>query len=192
MSYIYLKLCSLSFIILLGVFQDIRSFKIRNYTIIIGLTTGILFSVKEVGLKEIYIFLIAMIIPVIILFPLFLFKVLGAGDIKLFSVVGCYLGISTVIQVIIISFFTGAILSTFYIIRTKSLYKRISHFKEYISKIKEEYRESLTASKISITNLKIIPYYQKEEDKAEGVIHFSIAIFLAYIIMLIFHYFKSY
>lgn len=179
----------LSFIILLGVFQDIKSFKIRNYTILIGLTTGILFNLNEVGLKEIYIFLIAMIIPVIILFPLFLFKVLGAGDIKLFSVVGCYLGISTVIQVIIISFFAGAILSVLYIIKTKSLYKRISHFKKYISKAKKEYRESLTVGKASTNNLKIIPYYQKEEDKTEGVIHFSIAIFIAYITILISHYF---
>lgn len=120
--------------------------------------------------------------PILILLPFFLFKVLGAGDIKLFSVVGCYLGISTLIQVMILSFFFGAILSILYIIRTKSLYKRISHFKSYISKVIKEYQEFIKIDKVNIKNLKIIPYYQKEEHGREGVIHFSIAIFLAFII----------
>lgn len=167
---------------LLGVFQDIKSFKIRNYTILSGVVTGILFNVMETGLKNLYIFLIALILPILILFPLFLFKVLGAGDIKLFSVVGCYLGISTLIQVMILSFFIGGILSVLYIIRTKSLYKSILRLKSYISKTLKEYRESMVADKISTKKLKIIPYYQKEEDGIEGVIHFSVAIFLALII----------
>lgn len=123
-----------------------------------------------------------MILPILILFPLFLLKVLGAGDIKLFSVVGCYLGTSNLMQVMITSFFIGGVLSILYIIRTKSLYKRISHLKAYISKVIKEYSESMTADKMSIKNLKIIPYYQKEEDGTEGVIHFSVAIFLALII----------
>lgn len=182
MPYINLKVYSLSFIILLGVFQDIKSFKIRNYTILSGVTTGILFNLVEAGFENIYIFLIAMILPVFILFPLFLFKVLGAGDIKLFSVVGCYLGIRSLLQVMISSFLIGGILSILHIIRRKSLYKRLSHLKSYISKVIKEYRGSMTADKISIKNLKIIPYYKREEDGREGVIHFSIAIFFALII----------
>lgn len=179
---------SLTSIVLLAVFQDVKSFKIKNYTILIGIIIGTLFNLFELGVLGIYPYIIGMIIPIIVLFPLFMIKALGAGDIKLLSVVGCFLGPSDIIKIIIISFFSGGVLSILYIIRSKSLFKRYRHFKSYISQVIKEYKSKKTANKIDPNNIRIIPYYQKERDGRSGVIHFSVAILMALVFIILLNF----
>ena len=168
---------------LLAVYQDITSYKIKNHTIIIGIITGFAFNIIEVGFIDTYPFLIGMTFPIIILFPLFLIKALGAGDIKLYSVIGGFYGTDYLIKVLIISFIFAAILSLIYLIRTRSIHKRITYLITYIQKMKEMNKGILSNQKAAgLKTLKIIPYYQKEKGSMEGIIHFSIAIFLALIV----------
>lgn len=174
---------SLLIIISLAVYQDVRSYKIKNSLIGIGLISGALINLLEVGLTKFYPFVIAMGLPILMLFPLFVFKVLGAGDIKLFSVIGCYLGIRPVFKIIIISFFMGGIISIIYLIHTKSFTKRYMHLISYISELKKGNKLVINKDKIDIKNIEIVPYYKKERDGREGIIHFSIAILLAVIVL---------
>ncbi len=62
--------------------------------------------------------------PIIILFILFLIKGLGAGDIKLISVVGAFTGMA-VLKIMVYAFISGGILSVIYFIGFR---KRKIHF----------------------------------------------------------------
>ncbi len=171
-------------ITLLAVFHDIKSYKIKNYIIVIGIVTGLFINFKEGGFQGIYYYLLAIFIPIVILLPLFLFKALGAGDIKLFSVIGCYLGISSVIKVIIFSLLMGGVMSLIYLLKTKGLSKRVYHLISYVSKMKQANSTILNKGRLNIKDIKILPYYEKEKHGREGVIHFSIAIFLGLLVFI--------
>lgn len=181
---------SLLIFLLLAVYHDLKSYKIKNYLIVIGVLTGLIINLIELGLVANYPFLLATIIPIIILFPLFIIKAMGAGDIKLFSIIGSYLGVYPIIKIIIISFFVGGIMSIIYLIRTKSFIKRFIHMKSYITNLIRDDQFSINSEKTSIKTMKKDPYYQKERDGREGVIHFSLAIFAAFIIYIFITYFN--
>ena len=85
---------------------DIRTWKIPNWLILLGLETGIFITVWQNGVRTGSIRVLAGIwIPIGILYVMFLAGWLGAGDIKLFSAVGAFCG-----------FIAGGILSLFYVI----------------------------------------------------------------------------
>lgn len=171
-------------ITLLAVFHDLKSYKIKNYIIIIGITTGLSFNFIEVGFQGMYYYLFAIILPVIVLFPLFLIKGLGAGDIKLFSVVGSFLGISHCFKVIIFSFLVGGFLSLIYLIKTKGFSKRFNYLISYVSRMKGKNQDLISGGKVTIKEVKLSPYYDKDIHGREGVIHFSLAILFGLIIFL--------
>jgi len=85
-------------LLLLAVRMDLRSYKISNHLILIGIITGFLFDVYEYGQAGISLWLPGILLPVILLFPLFIIKALGAGDIKLFSVIGSFYGAAYVLK----------------------------------------------------------------------------------------------
>lgn len=180
------KVACLILLTLLAVYQDLKSYKIKNHTILLGFVLGLLINLIEVGCTGILIYIPGIFIPILILFPLFLFKTLGAGDIKLFSVIGGFYGISYTLKIIIVSFIIAAIMSLIYMIRTKSFLKRFRYFLSYIQKKKQNKLLSenftLETQDSKPQKIKITPYYQKEKAGREGVIHFSISILLAIII----------
>lgn len=108
--------------------------------------------------------------PILMLFVLYLIKTLGAGDIKVFSIIGGFFGIHFIFKVIILSFILGAVLAIIHIIRYKNLINRLQHLAYYISQ--------------TVRNKKISTYYSVEKDGTNGVIHFSVAIAAATVILL--------
>lgn len=141
-----------------------------------GIILSFTFCLAEKGGTGILPWLGSALAPIFLLAPLFLFKVLGAGDIKLFSVVGGFLGIHFVILSMGIAFFVAAILSVVRLIRYKQVLSRFSYLREYIH------------SMIQINCFKIIPYYEVKRDGYAGVIHFSPAILTAVLILIIFRF----
>lgn len=83
---------------------------------LIGILTGLSASIYVKGVMEgIKCSVIGVIVPVVILFILFLLRFLGAGDIKLFSAVGAFTGIS-ILKIILYAFISGGVISIIYII----------------------------------------------------------------------------
>jgi len=159
----------------------LKSYKISNLLIIIGISIGFAFQIYEFGRKGIITGLIGSFLPILLLFILFLFKVLGAGDIKLFSVVGSFYGATSVFQTITIAFFIGGLMSIIHLVKSKKLICRLRFLAEYIQAY---------GSKVNCLDEKgkkqfVIPYYDIKKDGYEGTIHFSIAILSAFIIQVI-------
>lgn len=87
---------------------DYKTFRIPNRLNYTGWLLGITYSWLKYGLWGIGHSILWIVAPILILFLLFFFKVLGAGDIKLFSVIGSFF-YSHVILIIIFSMLITAV-----------------------------------------------------------------------------------
>lgn len=184
-KHIYFKMNCLIFLLLLAIHMDIVSYKVKNHLILSGVILGLMIQLYEVGWFGIVVWLCGVIAPIILLFPLFLIKGLGAGDIKLFSVIGGFYGVSFVLKSIITAFIVAAIISIIYLIKYNQVFNRLQHLVNYIQTMfKANYLLIQGTGKIK---LNIIPYYNVKRDGYNGVIHFSIAIFVAVLVQIIMH-----
>lgn len=95
--------------------QDIESGKISNRLIVTGLVIGIIRQVTENQVWGVYYFLRNISVPVILLYLLFQMRVLGAGDIKLFSMIGSILTIGELFRCMAYSFMTAGAASVLFL-----------------------------------------------------------------------------
>ena len=153
----------------LAVGMDIRSGKISNRLILIGLAAGFFFQVVGFGWRGAGVFLINVSIPVILCYLLFLMHALGAGDIKLFSVIGGIWNLHVLIITIIVSFLVAAGMSFGKLLYHRNLISRLCIFGKYIHQV-------MTTFQLS--------EYPKGTQGKQHIIHFSIAILIGYLIAL--------
>lgn len=126
-----------------------------------------LYAFQLIGLQR---WFFGSILPILLLGILFLFRVLGAGDIKLFSVIGGFFGPQFVLRTIVTAFFIGAVLSVIQLIRYQNLMYRLQYLAKFISEF--------------LKDKKLKPYYIPERDGRQCVIHFTVAIVCAVILCL--------
>ena len=165
-SIIFLLGCLIS-----AAYWDLRTYKVPNQIIIVGLGTSLILQVLAIGIHGIYWWGKCLMTPFVLLFLLYLFHVIGAGDIKLFSVVGGFLGSSKVIHIIILAFIIGAVMSLIQIISFHNFKYRIQYLTNYIHTIRKKKR--------------ITPYYNREKGSTKEVIPFSLAIMISVFVTLI-------
>ncbi|MFQ7550610.1 MAG: prepilin peptidase [Blautia marasmi] len=77
--------------------------------------------------------------PLLLLYPLFCFRMMGAGDIKLMAVLGGILGVSGILKGMFCAFILGAVLSLAFLISCGNLRERFSYFFHYLKVCKEEH-----------------------------------------------------
>ncbi len=97
---------------------------------------------------------------------MFLIRALGAGDIKLIAVAGCFLTIKETVLCLGISFFLGAVLSLLKMAAEKNFLQRMKYLLSYILDVFKSGEWKLYEE-----NLK--------DRKKEGKIHFSLPVLLA-------------
>lgn len=93
-----------------AVYTDLTQTRISNRLIVLGLIVGFIFRVYEEGSSGILFYVVNISIPVILLFLLFQMRALGAGDIKLFSMLGAFLSTEQLLQVMVVAFCVCAVL----------------------------------------------------------------------------------
>lgn len=132
-----------------AVVQDLRDWRIPNRLIAIGLMQGMIISAWMHGFGQgLLVSVSGSVIPVLILYVLFLMRALGAGDIKLFAVAGTFV-VTDVVRVMIYSFLAGGVISLFFLL------------KEFL---------------LSITNRKGLPEKKFDRRVMKKRVHFSVAI----------------
>ncbi len=151
----------------MAVVTDLQNFQISNRLIVSGFLTGLLLQIVELGVMGIGVFLINVSIPIILLYLLFLMHALGAGDIKLFSVIGGIWGFQVLCRTIVISFLVGAVISACKLLYYQNLISRLWVFKEYVCQV--------------LYTGKLLEYPIVSQEK-QHVIHFSISILIGYAI----------
>lgn len=158
-------------LMMLALVSDIISYKIKNSItcpfIVIGLMTNLISD----GIKGLTLSLAATVLPVLVLIALYMLRMLGAGDIKLFSAIGAIMGVSFILYAMVYSFLSGGVIAMAVMIFRKNGRQRLTHLLKYI--------------KICLTTFSLQPYTDFA-DKSDGAkFRFSYAVFCGTLICLI-------
>ena len=148
-------------LVLIAVGMDLRSMKISNRLILVGIILALVrrFFCEGIGGVLTGLFLISF--PVIILYLLFLAGVLGAGDIKLFSLIGGFVNLKELMWCMVFAFIFAAIFSFCKLLYSGAIFLGVKNAISYFYQVFKGYRA---------------PYQSRFSEK--GKIHFSIAILL--------------
>lgn len=151
----------MSGMLLCAAYQDIRERKISNGLIRTGLIGICIFRYVSEGTSGILWMLISGFAAIGIFFPLFFIHALGAGDIKLFSLVAAMDGLNRAFQVCTLWFFLAGAVSLGRLLSQHRLYQRLAYAFHYLTSVRETH----------------MPYYDKERDGEKDTI--PLAPFLA-------------
>ena len=94
--------------------MDYHTGRIPNRFILMSLSTGLIYQILEKGVQALPAVMLGIIFPIILLFPIFTIKGLGAGDVKLIAVIGSFLSITeyrAILILIIVSILIGGVQS---------------------------------------------------------------------------------
>ena len=116
------------------IFKSAVPLRFPNSFICLGLLAGFVTCLQEEGIRGIPVYAAGVLIPCVLLLPLFYFRMLGAGDIKVFAVLGGLTGSHGILSIIFGSFLLGAVLSLAFLISCGNLKERISYFFHYFYK----------------------------------------------------------
>ncbi|NMB33492.1 MAG: prepilin peptidase [Clostridium sp.] len=115
-----------------ALFSDIKSYKIRNKLTFTFMIIGLILAIMEGGVQGFLDSLLGIVIPFVLLIILYALRMLGAGDIKLFSAVGAVMGWQAIIWIMIYSFLAGGCIAVFVIGVNKNAKKRFAHIFNYL------------------------------------------------------------
>lgn len=115
----------------ISMIMDVKWEKVFNFWIVLGWTFSFVFRLLE-GDQMIGDFFSGAVLPVAILFPLFLFKMIGTGDIKVFSVLGSGLGDKLILQSMILSLFLAGVIAFPVLIFRCDWKERFRYFFSYV------------------------------------------------------------
>lgn len=101
-------IAGLFFFLVLAVILDLRTYRIPNVLTMAGMAVGVIYQLYRAGPPGMFGAVKDLIGSILILFPLYIIRCLGAGDIKLLSVVTAVLGWKQGMTISIYSLFAGA------------------------------------------------------------------------------------
>ncbi len=151
-----------------AVIMDIKWEKVSNFWILSGVLAGVgirYFCYRPILWVPI---IKGILFPLLLMFPLFVFHMIGTGDIKVFMVIGSLVGYPTVLMCIALSFLFAAIAAVPILIFRCDWKERFSYFISYINK--------------SFYTKSILPY--QVSGKRPENIHFTIFIFLSICVLM--------
>lgn len=146
-----------------AVFFDVRYQRIPNGCIVAGLLGGLAYQWIYFRAAGLALYMMGILLPVIVLGILFYFRMIGAGDVKLLSVIGGFLGPMDGFWCMIYAFLIGGMISAILLIKRRNFYSRFFYFKTYFSQFLETKQWK--------------PYMRAEDEDSH--LYFSIPIFLS-------------
>lgn len=118
-----------------SVVMDLRTDHIRNEWILVGLAAGILSMLRDFSWEAAGNCVFGMLIPLILLWIPFRMHGIGAGDIKLFMVIGAFFGVADILSCIFFSFLLAAGVSLFRLFRLKQIRTSLGDCFRYFQQI---------------------------------------------------------
>lgn len=99
--------------------MDLRWRKVKNVWILAWLLPGLVFQASPYARTGMADGLTGLFLPILLLGWLFLLRKMGAGDIKLFSVIGLWTGSEVLLRFLLASMLCGAGYAAFLLVRKK-------------------------------------------------------------------------
>ncbi len=160
------------FLVLLGAaWYDGKEHRIPNWWLGAAFLCGL--AVKMLGAQEGRAaaacagYLFRILTGVAVLFPLFLFRMIGAGDIKLIALMAGFLGFGSGLWAIACGCFAGAILSLVKLLVQRNLYQRLTYLFVYFRRM--------------FQTKEIVPYYRADRDGYGVVIPLACCLLAGYV-----------
>lgn len=121
---------------------------------------------------------LGILLPVVVLFPFYLIRGMGAGDIKLLSMIGLYVSLKDLAAIFVISVCIGAVIGIFKILLGGGVKERIRYIRNLIGNVIliKDGRETQSGA----LNLK--------DNPRNSVVHFSVPILLGAVLVTVRHY----
>lgn len=94
-------------LVFIAIIQDIKYFKVKNSTNLLFIIVGLTISILENNFSN---FVLGILFPLSLL-PLFIFNMLGAGDIKLFCAIGSIVGYPKILTFVFTSIVLNGIIA---------------------------------------------------------------------------------
>ena len=154
---------TLCLISLTAVLTDIRMKRIPNQLIGLGFCLALIYQISQWGILGVVLFLGGAGFPVLLLWGLYYFRMLGAGDLKLFAVLGGFLGSGRMLPCMGLAFLTGGIWALGLMLLRGNFKSRFLYFWNYV----RAYYESRQWR----------PY--RQEEQTDGEFCFTIPIFVS-------------
>ncbi len=116
-------------LLFLAAVLDFYRGKIPNLLILIGCGYGM---IRLLYYRDVFKSIPGILFPVVVLYPLYKIGVIGAGDIKLFSMLGFYFTFIETTFCIFLSFVLGAMVSVVSFIRYENFLERMAYLFSYL------------------------------------------------------------
>ncbi len=174
MSRMIIKYSLVIILITLSVVSDIKTYKIKNKVVFPFMIIGILLNTFFAGYEGAINALLGTIIPIFLLIILYALRMLGAGDIKLFSAIGAIIGYQNVLMNMAYSFLSGGVIALGIIYIHNNGMQRIHYLIQYF--------------KTCFLTTSIQPYTDFQDKKDGTKFRFSFAIASGTLIMLIIYF----
>lgn len=107
---LFYKICALA-LSCLAAWSDWKTFKVSNNLLICFLTAAVASRLIMADAGGIADCIVGLILPFIILWVFYRFRKIGAGDIKLFCVLGAFMGPGSILWCMFCSFLCGGVLA---------------------------------------------------------------------------------
>ncbi len=115
------RLGALFGLLLAAVFTDVMCRKIPNKLIVTGLLLGVSFQIFYFGLGGFISALGGFSLGFSLFLPFYFLRIMAAGDVKLMAMVGCFVGMSDIVGVVLGTLLAGGFLSLLFSLKSKSV-----------------------------------------------------------------------
>ncbi len=122
-------------LLLAAVFMDFAYDRIWNGWIIFGMIIGLSFRFLEYQWHGLYEAVVSMLLSFVLLYPVYKIGGLGAGDVKLFLMLGSFVPAETLLRIMISSFIVGALFSIGKLVSKENLKERMRYFFSYLADV---------------------------------------------------------
>ena len=147
--------------------SDLKDYKVKNFVIVFGWLYALFAGYMNLGIAGIKSAVLCITITILVGMPLFRIGGIGAGDIKLLSVIGGIYGMNFLANVTVLLIGMAGIVSFIFLAKKRAVFTRVCKF--------------LNFARYSITTER---YYEMKRDGREFVIPLAPITALAYFIVL--------
>lgn len=156
------KLFAVIILLAIAVISDLRTYRIRNAVTFGFMLLGLVSNLIADGVKGMLFSAQGLLLPVICLLFVYMMRAVGAGDVKLLSAIGAFMGSGFVFDVILYTFLCGGIIAALLILLRRNGLARLRHLLFYI--------------RGCILSMSLLEYSDLKERFDGSKFHFSMAV----------------
>lgn len=154
-------------ILAIAMWHDIIFYRVPNRLIVAGLVSGLVWQIMLHGAVGVFTWFASVAILWMLMVPFSVLRMFGAGDVKLFMVIGGFFGQSFTIRYAVIALFIGAIFSIGKMLWHRNLLDRLRYLASYLY--------------IIFAGKTWIKYELDPSKEKEAVIPFAVPMTIAYV-----------